>query len=55
MFFRKVFWESVETREKEKLERADLLEHLIKLKNSEQDSNFSIDIIVTSSSTFTNI
>lgn len=40
-FFRKVFWNSMDTREITKSKREDLIDFLIELKNDKQDENFS--------------
>lgn len=40
-YFREVFWSSMNAHEKSKVERGDLIDFLVKLKNETQDSAFS--------------
>lgn len=43
-FFRRIFWESMNNREKVRSKRGDLIDSLLALKNGEQISNFSESI-----------
>ena len=40
-YFRHIFWDSVNTREKSGMKRGDLVDHFINLKNGEQIPNYS--------------
>lgn len=40
-YFRSVFWDSMNARESAKVERGDIIDSLLKLKNENQESNFS--------------
>ena len=53
-YFRKVFWDSVDSREAMKAKRGDLLDSLIELKNEKQDDNFKLegDVLVAQSGIF---
>ena len=39
-YLRKIFWESINEREKSGFKRGDLLDSLLELKNAKQDTNF---------------
>lgn len=39
-YFRKVFWDSVDSREATTAKRGDLIDSLIELKNEKQDDDF---------------
>lgn len=41
-YFRLIFWDSMNTREKTRIKRGDLIDHFINLKNGEQISEYSI-------------
>ncbi|CAL7947747.1 unnamed protein product [Xylocopa violacea] len=53
-YFRKVFWDSLDTREASKTKRGDLIDFLIDLKNEKQDSDFKFkgDALVSQSAIF---
>ncbi|CAK9821900.1 Cytochrome P450 6k1 [Anthophora retusa] len=42
-YFRKVFWESMDAREMNKIKRGDLIDSLIELKNGEQETEFKFE------------
>ncbi|XP_014234525.2 cytochrome P450 6k1-like [Trichogramma pretiosum] len=42
-YFRKIFWESVNAREKSGFKRGDLIDFLVELKNEPQDAQFRFD------------
>nr|UEN71143.1 cytochrome P450 4AV17 [Meteorus pulchricornis] len=53
-YFRSVFWSSMNAREKAKVERGDIIDSLLKLKNGEQETNFKFegDTLVAQSAIF---
>lgn len=54
-FFQRLFWESMEIREKSGSSRGDLIDFLINLKNSEQHPDYGTLIYNTELKIFTNM
>ena len=48
-FVRKVFWNAIESREKTGLKRGDFIDSLIQLKNGEQNPDYSMYVINSTS------
>lgn len=44
-YFRKIFWNSMNTREKTESKRGDMIDFLLMLKNGEQDPIYSKDYV----------
>ena len=49
-FFRKIFWESMNEREKSGMQRGDAIDFLLQLKNEEQSKKFRESLVTLSSS-----